>query len=139
VMRLTLNLETSKKGLYTTDIMFTVIDEKIQYATYNAAYTPKNCFILVREIRNYELMIHDVLQYYEYFIRPKFHQKPDIEGASEKYKLLADDMTVQQLRQVVGSQNEISSEKLESVAELESETPDELEDESDSFDAVATT
>ena len=130
VMRTTLNLETSKPGLYTTDLMFTSIDNKIQYCNTNG-YTYKKCSFIVHDIMDYELLIHDVLQYYEYFIRPKFHQKPDIEGASEKYKLLADKMTVEQLKQIVGKQNKIDFDNLQLA---DDETFDEIEDQSNSFD-----
>jgi hypothetical protein len=58
------------------------------------------------------MVIKDILQYYHYFIRPDFRQKPDIEMATEKYKEMADKKTVEELRALVGKRHSIDFENL---------------------------
>ena len=48
-------------------------------------YTTKRVYILVEELNKVEMLLKDVLQYYHYFIRPDFKQKPDVELATETF------------------------------------------------------
>ena len=58
------------------------------------------------------MLIKDVLQYFNYFIRPEFRQKPDVEMATEYYKEIADKKTVDELRLLVGQKHKINFEEL---------------------------
>lgn len=111
VCRATLNLNTKDQGVYVTDVMLGMIDRMIEYCE-TKTYTIKNISIIVDELNNFEIVLKDVLQYYHYFIRPDFRQKPDIEIATEKYKEIADDRTIEELRQLVGKRNRIDFEGL---------------------------
>ena len=110
-MRATLKLETKDKGIYITDVAIGVIDRMVEYSQANG-FTERNLFIIVGELNNFEVMIKDVLQYYNYFIRPDFRQKPDIEMATESYKELADKSTIEQLKGIVGNKHRIDFENL---------------------------
>lgn len=110
-MRATLNLDTKDEGTYVLDVAFGVINNMIQYCEV-AGYTTKRAYILAQELNKTEMMIKDVLQYYHYFIRPDFRQKPDIEIATESYKEIADRRTVDELREIVGKKHGIDFESL---------------------------
>jgi len=110
-VRATLNLETHDKGIYTTDLASGIIDRMIEYCECYG-YTIKRVYIIVQELNNLEVMIKDVLQYFHYFIRPDFRQKPDVEMATEKYKEMADYRTVEELRAIVGKRNRIDFDGL---------------------------
>jgi len=110
-MRATLNLETQDVGTYVTDVALSVIDKMIEYC-HVTKFTTRKIFIIVEELNKIETIIKDILQYYHYFIRPDFRQKPDIELATEKYKEIADNQTVEELRDLVGKNNKIDFEGL---------------------------
>jgi len=110
-MRATLNLETKDNGIYVTDVAIGVIDRMVEYSQANG-FTERNLFIIVGELNNFEVMIKDVLQYYNYFIRPDFKQKPDIEIATEGYKELSDKSTIEQLKGIVGKKHRIDFDNL---------------------------
>jgi beta-phosphoglucomutase-like phosphatase (HAD superfamily) len=54
-----------------------------------------------------EMLSKEILQYFAYFIRPDFSQKPDVDIATEKYKAIADSRTVEELREIVGRKHTI--------------------------------
>lgn len=111
VMRSTLNLETKDDGVYVPDIALGMIDKMVQYCEVNG-YTTKRIYIITNELNKIEVMIKDILQYYHYFIRPDFRQKPDIELATESYKEIADKRTIDELRGIVGKHHKIDFEGL---------------------------
>jgi hypothetical protein len=110
-VRATLNLETQEEGIYVTDVVLGRINLMVEWCETNQ-YTVKNIYILIQELTNSERMIKDILQYFSYFIRPDFRQKPDIEMATEKYKEMADDRTVDELRELVGKTHNIDFDGL---------------------------
>jgi len=110
-VRATLNLDTKDEGIYTTDLAMGAIDKMIEWCESNG-YTMKRIYIIVQELNNLEMVIKDVLQYFHYFIRPDFRQKPDIEIASERYKEIADRKTIEELRAIAGRKNKIDWEGL---------------------------
>jgi len=110
-MRATLNLETKDEGIYITDIAMSVIDNMVQWCEING-YSTAKIFVITKKMNDVEMMIKDILQYYHYFIRPDFRQKPDIEIATEKYKEIADERTIEELRTIVGKNNKIDFEAL---------------------------
>ena len=106
VMRSVLNLDTKVAGVYIPDLAMYMIDNLVQYCEMHG-YTEKRIFIIVEELNKVEMLIKDSLQYFNYFIRPDFSQKPDIDMATEKYKELADEKTIEELRDLVGTKNKI--------------------------------
>ncbi len=110
-VRATLNLETKDNGIYVTDVVIGTIDNMIQHCE-SFGYTTKKIYIIVQELNRVEIIIKDVLQYFHYFIRPDFRQKPDIEIATEKYKEIADKKTIEELKSIVGRKNRIDFEGL---------------------------
>ena len=110
-MRATLNLDTKDQGIYITDMGLSIIDKMIEHCEMTG-YTTKRVYIIIQELNRIEMVIKDILQYYHYFIRPDFRQKPDIEIATEKYKEIADKKTVEELRELVGKRNIIDFEGL---------------------------
>jgi len=110
-MRATLNLETKDAGIYITDVALGIIDKMIEYCEMQS-YTTKRLYIIIQELNNLEMLIKDILQYYHYFIRPEFRQKPDVEIATEKYKEIADVYTIDELRSVIGKKHRVDFEGL---------------------------
>jgi len=110
-MRSTLNLETKDGGIYITDIAMSTIENMIQWCEING-YSTGKMFVITKKMNEFEMMMKDILQYYHYFIRPDFRQKPDIEIATEKYKEIADERTIEELRAIVGKNHHIDFESL---------------------------
>ena len=77
-VRASLNLETKDPGIYTPDVVFGVVDKMIEYCE-STVYTTRKIYVIVQELNHLEMLIKDILQYFHYFIRPDFRQKPDIE------------------------------------------------------------
>jgi hypothetical protein len=129
-VRGTLNLETKDDGVYVTDVVMSTIDNMIEFCETNQ-YTPKRIYILVNELNKFEMIIKDVLQYFSYFIRPDFRQKPDIDSATETYKQMADDLTLEELKEIVGSRHKLS---FEGLGTQRIEIEDNSKDNEDEFD-----
>ena len=110
-MRATLNLETNEEGVYVTDVIDNTINKMMLYCQQNE-YTEKRIYIIVEQLNNFEVIIKDILQYYHYFIRPDFRQKPDIEIATESYKEIVDKRTLEELKDVLGVKHKIDFDSL---------------------------
>ena len=110
-MRATLNLETKDRGIYVPDVALRIIDKMIEFCE-ATGYTTRRTYIITQELNDIEVLIKDILQYYNYFIRPDFRQKPDVEMATEKYKEIADMGTVEKLRELVGKRHKVDFENL---------------------------
>jgi len=110
-MRATLNLETKDEGIYVTDVAMGVIEQMIQYCE-STTYTTRKLYIIIQKLNEVEMILKDVLQYFHYFIRPDFRQKPDVELATETYKEIADKRTIEELRQLVGKNHKIDFDSL---------------------------
>lgn len=110
-VRATLNLDTQDEGVYVTDVVQGVVGKMIEYCEING-YTEKRIYIIINELNQWEMLVKDVLQYFHYFIRPDFRQKPDIEIATEKYKEIADSRTIDELRAIVGKRHSVDFENL---------------------------
>jgi hypothetical protein len=129
-VRNALNLSTKEEGVYTTDVAFDTVEKMIQYCTFNG-FTYKRCYIITQHLNYIELMIRDILQYFSYFFRPEFKQKPDIMIASERYKEMADKLTVEQLRGVIGKNNKIDFKHLGMAGDEDSLLGNKDEDDDD--------
>lgn len=129
VARASLNLETKEQGIYVTDVAIGIIDGMIDYCETNG-YTSRRIYILARELDKFEVMIKDVLQYYNYFIRPEFRQKPDVDVATERYMEIADKRTVEELRAIAGKNSKIDFEALGS-RKIDLRLPQEEEEDDD--------
>jgi len=110
-IRVTMNLETKERGIYTIDVAMGTIMKMIMFCE-EEGFTEKRVHIIIQELDNAEMMLKDILQYFHYFIRPDFRQKPDVDRATEKYKEIADMKTIEELRDIVGKRNKIDFEAL---------------------------
>lgn len=110
-MRATMHLDTKDDGVYVTDVGFAIVEQLITYCEQNG-YTTRRLYIIANELNKLEMIMKNVMQYFQYFIRPDFKQKPDIEIATQRYKEIADDKTVEELRELVGKKNRINWEEL---------------------------
>ena len=110
-MRATLRIDTKDEGIYITDIAMSVIDNMIMWCEANG-YSTGKIFVITKKLNEIEMILKDILQYYHYFIRPDFRQKPDIEIATETYKEIADERTIEELREIVGKNHKIDFESL---------------------------
>jgi hypothetical protein len=110
-VRVSMNLETKDRGIYTIDIAMSTIARMIQFCEVEG-FTEKRVYILIQELDNAEMILKDILQYFHYFIRPDFRQKPDVEIATEKYKEIADKRTIEELRELVGKTHMVDFESL---------------------------
>lgn len=114
IMRSTLNLETKDKGVYVTDVMFDSIEKMIHYCQ-GSEWSQKRIYIIAMEINKFDMVLKNVLQYFHYFIRPDFRQKPDIEIATERYKEIADKKTIEELKTIVGVNHKVDFDNLGST------------------------
>jgi len=109
--RATLNLDTKDDGIYVPDVALSIIDRMIEHCEIEG-YTMKKLYIVIQEINRVEMIIKDILQYFAYFIRPDFKQKPDLDIATDQYREMADQRTVAELRALVGRSSKIDFESL---------------------------
>ena len=87
------------------------IDKMIRYCEVDG-FTERKVAIIMQEIDNSEMLLKDILQYFHYFIRPDFRQKPDVDIATDRYKQIADSRTGEELRALVGKSHKIDFESL---------------------------
>lgn len=105
-VRRELNLETKDPGIYTVDLAFGMVDQMIQYCTFHG-FTYKKCYAITMQLNYIEIILRDILQFFNYFFRPEYKQKPDVFIATEKYKQMADKLTLEKLKEIVGKNNKI--------------------------------
>lgn len=113
-VRRALNLETKDEGVYTIDVGFDIVNKMFIYCENDTkmGFTYQRLYIMADHLNRIELIIRDVLQYFQYFIRAEFKQLPDILQAAENYKKYADKLTVEQLKEIIGKRNKIDFEGL---------------------------
>jgi len=110
-VRVTMNLETKDRGIYTLDVAMGTIDKMIKYCE-RKGFTERYVHIIIQELDNTEMLLKDILQYFHYFIRPDFRQKPDVDVATDRYKEIADKKTIEELKAIVGKSHKIDFEGL---------------------------
>ncbi len=97
-----------KPGYYTPDIGLYVVQQGISAIMNNKElHTYNTLSWLANELDDVEIIIKEILQYYKYFIRPDYKQKPDMNIASMKYAAEADKVTLDQLRSVLGKRSKM--------------------------------
>lgn len=124
-IRMSLNLETKEPGVYTIDVAMARVKRMLKYCEING-YTERRVYIIIEELDNSEMMLKDIMQYFHYFIRPDFQQKPDVDMATERYKEMADAKTIDELRELVGKQHQLDFEALGSKKITRTEEFDEI-------------
>lgn len=117
--RRVLNLETKEPGVYTVDVAFNVVDKMYMWCENDKkeGFTYQRLYIMTEHLNRIELILRDVLQYFQYFMRTEYKQLPDILQAAETYKQYADKITVEQLKEIIGKRNKIDFEGLGLVFE----------------------
>jgi hypothetical protein len=131
-VRAALNIETKVNGVYTIDVAFDVADKMISYCMFHG-FTYQKCYAIAIQLNNIEIVLRDVLQYFNYFFRPDWKQKPDVLIATEKYKQMADKLTVEKLKETIGEKNKIDFRHLGS-ADVEEIEYTQSEDEDDKIE-----
>lgn len=128
-----MNLDTKEQGVYTVDVAFSIIDRMYIWCENDRkiGFTYQKLWIMTEHLNRIELMLRDILQYFQYFMRTEYKQMPDILQAAETYKQYADKLTVEQLREVIGKKNKIDFEGLGLILEEDEAAlvDDELTDE----------
>lgn len=135
--RRVLNLNTKEPGVYTVDVAFDLLEKQYLWCENDKqGFTYQRLYIMNEHLNKIELMLRDILQYFQYFMRTEYKQLPDILQAAETYKQYADKLTVEQLREVIGKRNKIDFEGLGLVFEDdEAGVDDEIDDDQDIQDA----
>jgi hypothetical protein len=110
-VRATMHIDTKDDGVYTIDVAMGMLKKMFEFCE-TQGFTEKRINIIMNELDNSEMLIKDILQYFHYFIRPDFRQKPDIDVATERYNDMADKLTIEQLHEVVGKNHTIDFEAL---------------------------
>ena len=109
-----LNLETNIPGVYTPDIGFNEIRKKIIFLNQNTHYiTLETLNEIMYEMDETEMIMRNILQFYKYFIRFERRQKPDIDVASERYRLMMDEATKKELQEVMGKSAKFNLDDLD--------------------------
>jgi len=108
-----LNLETEERGVYTLDVAFELVNKMLQYSQFTE-FTYKKCYIIAKHLNQIEVILRDILQFFKYFYRTSSQQKPDIFSATEEYKEMADKLTMDELKEIVGKNHKIDFNRLES-------------------------
>lgn len=99
-----LNLELdSAPGVYVIDVALGEIEMSLFKAKYaKHGLDPYLGFMLGRQLRETNIIVNNILQFFSYFIRPDYKQKPDILTASKQYKQNFDKMTLEQIYDIAG-------------------------------------
>ncbi len=109
-VRKILHLETEHNGIYTVDMGFSHIQQCITEMITLSNYAYMKLVYTVQQIQNVETIIREILQFYSYFIRSEYQQKPDINVASEKYRGMADEKTIDDFKAVMGVRSTIKED-----------------------------
>lgn len=114
-MRAYMNLVTADPGIYVTDVAEHQIDQMIDWCRYNRdglGWTEKRVAIIIDNLNSLEMMIKDCLQYFSYFIRADFKQKPDLDVATERFKSMIGERTADELRSLLGKRHKIDLDEI---------------------------
>lgn len=134
-LRKAFNVNTAFQHAYTTDLFIDTIIRLINHCEENGDYTVKKVSFLVSELNNFEMEIKAMLQYYNYFVRTGRKIMPDISLASQKYRLMADKMTIEQLKEVVGKNHHVDFSLIQDdVPQLENDAEENDDDEEEDFE-----
>jgi len=112
-------------GIYTVDVGFKKYKDCEKYIRSSNELTYEQLDYMVEILNGLDLIIREILQYYKYFIRPEYTQKPDINMASQRYKEMADERTIEELKEVIGEKN---------IQKLGLVSPDKVIDEFNEFE-----
>lgn len=113
--RSSLKLETIHPGIYTPDAGFAHAQECIEeiLSDPEEKHNYSNLIYIIQQLQAVEVIIREILQYFKYFIRPEYKQKPDINVASQKYMDMADKRTVEEFKELLGDKSVIFKDEIE--------------------------
>lgn len=100
----TFRLYTKEPGIYTVDVGLHFVGKTLmQFRCSTDGQVSQNLFFeVIDNLDQIEISIRNILQYYSYFIRPEYKQKPDIHQATERFRHMADEHTLAELKEVLG-------------------------------------
>jgi len=128
-----LNLRTKDPGIFTPDVGFALVSKFLTYARINGLYV-KDAYYMIEQLDRLELILRDILQFFSYFIRPDYKQKPDLQFASREYQKMADPMTVEQLQKIVGKRHRLDFDRVTTPELPRDEEDEDLEGDYDDSD-----
>ena len=105
--RSTFQLGTNSPGVYTIDLAFKEVENGMLWCELYGGYTYKRNYMLTQKLNMIEMLMRSVLQYFSYFFRLEFKQKPDVTDAAISLKADADKLTMEELKGIVGPNNTI--------------------------------
>jgi hypothetical protein len=116
-----LKLDTIHPGIYTPDSGFAHIQECVEEILGNPEEknSYSNLIYTMQQLNSVEIIIREVLQYFKYFIRPEYKQKPDINVASQKYKDMADKRTIEEFKELLGDNSIIFRDEIETELDVD--------------------
>lgn len=104
IARASLKLSTQINGVYTLDVAFWRVEKMVMTCELNG-FTLRTNFELAQQLNSIETALRSIMQYFSYNFRMDGTKKPDVLQAANEYKKMADQLTIQQLRAVVGENN----------------------------------
>jgi hypothetical protein len=100
-------LSTRLQGVYTVDVAIKRVEASMLWCDVYGGWTIKRNYLIAQELNKLEIVLRSVLQFFSYFFRPDYRQKPDVVEAAVEMKRTADSITMEQLRGVVGPNNAV--------------------------------
>jgi hypothetical protein len=81
--RVVLNLKTADDGIYVPDVAFAQVEKMIAYCRSppkeeKFGWTENRVTVIIDNLNTLQMLLRDILQYFQYFIRANFQQKTDI-------------------------------------------------------------
>jgi len=103
-----LKLETKVDGVYTIDVRLAELENLVLLVELGKLQpTIKLLKTLNEEIENLEIMVRDVMQYFQFTFRLAIKSKPDIFEATERLSEAVDKRTEEELLEIVGKNNKV--------------------------------
>jgi hypothetical protein len=132
--RARMGLSTKIPGVYTLDVAFKNVEAMLLFCELQG-FTLRRNYQIAQHLNNVEVVLRSIMQFFSYFFRLDFKQKPDVIEAAMEFKKTADHLTVQQLMNVVGPKNSVDFTTLNMGGGIDDEkTQVEREDEDDPFE-----
>ncbi len=113
VIRVRYNLSTKIQGVYIPDVIFSFLEKIIYYGDLNKKWTLRRIRVILKHLNNLEVLLRDVLQSLQYFFRLNYNQKIELSQATEKYKNMVDELTLNELKQIIGKNALINLDELD--------------------------
>jgi hypothetical protein len=104
-------LNTDTPGIYIIDVGMHNVGQYLNSFRMSTTQLvdAQKFFQAIDDLDQVEISIRNILQFYNYFIRPEYQQKPDIHHAAERFRAMADENTLKELEQSLGKSARVKS------------------------------